>query len=119
MNFTEANMDYLMDLSGGDRSIIREMVQLFLTQTPGHLELLAGYIENRDWENTRSMAHHIKPTLSYMGAEDMRKILQGIESMAAERRDTDQIVSGFGPLRQRFEVLFTELKTYLDSITDA
>lgn len=85
MNFKEANMRYLMDLSGGEPSIIREMVQLFVTQTPGHLEQLAGFIENRDWENIRSMAHHIKPTLSYMGAEDMRIVLQKIERMAEEK----------------------------------
>jgi len=116
MNFKEANMKYLMDLSGGEPSIMREMVHLFVTQTPFHLEQLAGFIENRDWENIRSMAHHIKPTLSYMGAENMRMILQEIEKMAEEKRDYDQIVADFIPLRQRFEVLFVELADYLATL---
>lgn len=116
MNFKEANMRYLMDLSGGEPSIMREMVQLFVTQTPGHLEQLAVFIENRDWENIRSMAHHIKPTLSYMGAEDMRIVLQKIEKMAEAKRDHDQIVADFIPLRQRFEVLFAELADYLTTL---
>lgn len=116
MNFKEANMDYLMDLSGGEQSIIREMVQLFVSQTPGYLEELAGFIENRDWENTLSMAHHIKPTLSYMGAEDLRNILQEIERMAIENQDYDRIVATFAPLQQRFEVLFAELNLYLETL---
>jgi len=116
MNFKEANMRYLMDLSGGEPSIIREMVQLFVTQTPGHLEQLAGFIENRDWENIRSMAHHIKPTLSYMGAEDMRIVLQKIERMAEEKRDYEQVVSEFSLLRQRFQLLFEELGAYLATL---
>lgn len=116
MNFKEANMGYLMDLSGGEISLIREMVQLFINQTPDFLSQLAGFIAEKDWDNIRSMAHHIKPTLSYMGTEDMRNALQEIERKAAEKRDYDQIVAEFGPLKQRFEVLFAELNDYLPTL---
>jgi HPt (histidine-containing phosphotransfer) domain-containing protein len=116
MNFKEANLSYLMDLSGGETSIIKEMVEMFLSQTPEHLEQLSTHIKEQDWEKIRGMAHHIKPTLSYMGAENMRGIMQEIETLANEKRDYETIVNEFEAVYPRFQTLFEELRSYLSEM---
>lgn len=116
--FTEANMAYLEDLSGGDHTLIMEMIQLFLRQTPGYLERLEDHIQEDDWPNTQSMAHHIKPTLAYMGAENMRKSLIRIELLAKEEPvHTEILKSEFAELMERFDVLFKELEEHLSFLT--
>lgn len=113
MNFKEANLNFLLELSGGETSIIKEMLEMFLTLTPEHLEQLSAHIKNQDWEKIRAMAHHIKPTLSYMGAENMRGIMQEIETLANEKRDYEIIVNEFEAVYPRFQTLFEELRNYL------
>jgi HPt (histidine-containing phosphotransfer) domain-containing protein len=113
MNFKEANLNYLIELSGGEPSIIGEMIRMFLEQTPNHVQDLAKAIENHDWEQIKGMAHHIKPTLAYMGAEEMRKVLQEIETLASERKDYEIIVNEFEVVLPRFQTLFQELGSYL------
>lgn len=116
--FTEADMTYLEDLSGGDATLIKEMIGLFLSQTPGYLERLAEHIDAGDWSNAQSMAHHIKPTLAYMGAEDMRQALIHIEQLAkADPVQVESLKSKFSTLKGRFAVLFRELEGHLSFLT--
>lgn len=113
-NFKEASMNYLEELSGGDNSIIMEMIQLFMTQTPGYLDTLATHIANQDWVQAHNMAHHIKPTLAYMGADDMRLKMVKLEKMFQDdpvpETELNQL---FTLLRIRFVTLFSELETQL------
>ncbi len=116
MNFEQANMDYLVDLSGGNTQLIKEILELFIKQTPPDMELLATYIEQEDWENVYRQAHHIKPTLAYVGANGMREELQKIESLAKNRQDLDSIAQHLSALLPRLEALYGELNAYLRTI---
>lgn len=113
-NFKEASMSYLEELSGGDDSIIIEMIHLFMTQTPGYLATLATHIANKDWVSAHNMAHHIKPTLAYMGADDMRLKMVKLEKMVQNDPVPEQELHElFARLQTRFETLFSELEIQL------
>ena len=116
MNFEQANLAYLMDLSSGNTQLIREILELFIKQTPPDMELLATYIEQHDWENAYKQAHHIKPTLAYVGANQMRAELQEIEDAAKHRQDTEHLAGKLAAMRPRLNVLYGELKAYLETI---
>jgi len=116
MNFEQADLAYLLDLSSGNTQLIREIVELFIKQTPADVELLANYIEQKDWENAYKQAHHIKPTLAYVGANHMRQELQEIENDAKLRQHTDEIAGKLATMLPRLEVLYGELKAYLETI---
>ena len=116
MNFEQADMAYLMDLSSGNTQLIKEILQLFVKQTPPDMELLSAYIQQEDWEKAYKQAHHIKPTLAYVGANQMRQELQEIEDLAKNRRDLDSIPTKLATLMPRLEVLYRELDAYLETI---
>jgi len=115
-NFEEANMDYLQDLSGGNTQLIREILELFIRQTPPDVEKLGNYIRQEDWEKVYKQAHHIKPTLAYVGANQMRTELQEIETRAKNRDDLQSIPDRFEALLPRLEILYIELRQYLDTL---
>lgn len=116
MNFEQADMAYLMDLSGGNTQLIKEILQLFVKQTPPDMEVLSTYIQQEEWEKVYKQAHHIKPTLAYVGANGMREELQEIESLAKNRQDVDSIAGKFNALLPRLEALYGELNAYLRTI---
>ncbi|WP_257670106.1 Hpt domain-containing protein [Parapedobacter tibetensis] len=114
--FELANMDYLEDLSGGNTQLIREIIELFIKQTPHDIELLSSYIQQQEWEKAYKQAHHIKPTLAYVGANQMREELQEIERLARERQDLHLLSHKFAELAPRLDILYKELKAYLETI---
>ena len=109
-------MDYLQDLSGGNTQLIKEILQLFIQQTPPDIESLVTYIQQEDWEKAYKQAHHIKPTLAYVGANDMRGELQEIETLAKNQEQLDLIQPKLNALLPKLEILYGELKAYLQTI---
>ena len=116
MKFEQANMDYLIDLSGGNTQLIREIIGLFIKQTPADMELLSTYIKQGEWEKAYKQAHHIKPTLAYVGANQMREELQEIESLAKNRQELHSLPDKFDKLTPRLNTLYKELELYLETI---
>lgn len=116
MNFEQADLTYLMDLSSGNTQLIREILELFIKQTPPDIELLASYIAAKDWEGAYKQAHHIKPTLAYVGANHMRQEFQEIEDDAKHRQNVDAIAAKLTALLPRLDVLYGELKAYMKTL---
>ncbi len=116
MNFEQADLAYLMDLSSGNTQLIREILELFIKQTPPDVELLSAYIKQEDWENAYKQAHHIKPTLAYVGANHMRTELQQIEDDAKHRRNIDTIAAKLDTMLPRLDILYGELNAYLKTL---
>ncbi len=116
MKFEQANMEYLQDLSGGNTQLIKEILQLFVTQTPPDIEQLGSHIQEEDWEKVYRQAHHIKPTLAYVGANEIRAELQEIETLAKNRQALESIPAKFNSFIPRLEILYAELKAYLKTI---
>lgn len=115
--FEEANMTYLNDLSEGDHGILLEMIQLFVDQTPLYLEQLEGYIASQQWTEAHARAHHIKPTLIYMGAESMHESLVALEhELRSEKVEKELVMLLLDRLKQRFKILFAELSEHLEKL---
>ena len=110
--FEEANLSYLEDLSGGNSSIIVEIIDLFLNQTPGDFDTLVQHVQDTNWEGAYRMAHHIKPTLAYVGANTMRDELNSIERLTKEGTALDTILPRLEGVRTRLAILYSELKAY-------
>ena len=80
------------------------------------MDLLASYIKQEDWEKAYKQAHHIKPTLAYVGANGMRAELQEIETLAKNNQELNLIPAKLDALVPKLEILYGELKAYLQTI---
>lgn len=116
MKFEQADLSYLMDLSSGNTQLIREILELFMKQTPADIDLLSTYIEQGNWEQAYKQAHHIKPTMAYVGANHMRQELQEIEDAAKYGQNVESIPDKLAAMRPRLDVLYGELDAYLRTL---
>lgn len=99
-----------------NQDMIKEFIALYLAQTPIDFEKLTVAIQAKDYQEINNAAHHIKPTMEYIGAPHLKDQLQLIESLAKETADINHIQSECTSLKIQFDELFTELEQYEKSI---
>ena len=108
---SEFNVDltYLCDVASGSNEFMVEMIELFLIQTPGYFEQLDQLIEKGNWPRVADIAHKIKPTLAFMGADSARESMAEIEQNARDGKNLDKIAPAFKLLKDMSVELFTKL----------
>ncbi|WP_291856830.1 Hpt domain-containing protein [Marinilabilia sp.] len=65
------NLSYLQSIAGDDKSIIRELITIFLEQIPEFTEGLDKSFEEEDWRNVAAIAHKAKSSVLSMGMEEL------------------------------------------------
>lgn len=109
---TDLNVDlsYLRDVSSGSNEFMVEMIELFLDQTPAYFEQLDQYIQEENWLRVADIAHKIKPTLAFMGADSAKEDMAEIEVNARNLKNLDKIQPAFQLLNDLSSELFSKLE---------
>ncbi len=109
---TDLNVDlsYLRDVSSGSNEFMVEMIELFLDQTPAYFEQLDQYIKEENWLRVADIAHKIKPTLAFMGADSAKDDMAEIEVNARNLKNLDKIQPAFQLLNDLSSELFSKLE---------
>ena len=108
-NNSPLDLSYLRDMSGDSAEFMIEMIDMFKLQTPLYIADLEGAINAQEWEKAAGFAHKIKPTLSYVGREDARGLLQQIENSARQMQDVATIPVAFGEFDTFVQILYRQL----------
>jgi HPt (histidine-containing phosphotransfer) domain-containing protein len=103
------DLSYLRDVSSGSNEFMVEMIDLFLEQTPGYFEQLSQFIAEENWVRVAEIAHKIKPTLAFMGANAAKEKMAEIETNARSLTNTTSIAPVFKSLHQFSGNLFIKL----------
>jgi len=74
-----ADLSYLNELANGDRSFVKEMITVFLEQTPEAISKLEKYYSEKNWKMLRATAHKMKPSFSFVGLKETAVIMNSIE----------------------------------------
>ena len=96
--------------------MIKQFIGLYRTQTPLDFEKLEKAVAQQDYKEIGDAAHHIKPTMEYIGASHLRDHLQKIELLAKKMNNINLIQIEFILLKPQFEELFIELEQYEKSL---
>jgi len=106
----KVDLTYLNDIAGGNAEFVIDMIDIFLEQTPGYFEELGGAIQQQNWKLTGDVAHKIKPTLAFVGAEDLRVKMAGIEANARGQVNLETIPGDFEAINQTCMQIYEGLK---------
>jgi HPt (histidine-containing phosphotransfer) domain-containing protein len=103
------DLSYLSGMSGDSAEFMIEMLDMFKLQTPLYVAELEKSVAAKDWPSAAGHAHKIKPTLSYVGREDARGLLQHIENNAKGLTGLQYIPEAMEELRDFLKVLYVQL----------
>lgn len=73
------NLNYLKELSSGDKEFEDSMISYFLSNTPAILENVDQLVADEDWKEIREVIHRFIPNLNMMGAESFIETANAIE----------------------------------------
>ncbi len=88
------SLDYLQEFSNGDEEFIKEMINMFLDNTPVDIEALQKHLMAQNWEQVYKTAHKLKPNFMMVGMKAQEKVSENIEVLTNEDNiDKEQITS--------------------------
>jgi HPt (histidine-containing phosphotransfer) domain-containing protein len=70
---------------GGDEELFGELVQFFLEDTPGLLNLLRSGLQDNDWAPVERAAHGLKGLASNFGATRAVEAARSVERLGRDR----------------------------------
>lgn len=80
------DLNHLDKISGGNQSFIREILEIFLEQTPKEIALLGKYLEEDNYQQAEYYAHKLKSAADSVGFETGRQLFNQIEDASRERK---------------------------------
>lgn len=76
---TSFNMKNFYASCGNNPAIVKNIVKLFVAQTPGNIKQLEDYIAQKEWEGFKGLCHKMKSTYSLIGVFEIKEYLQEME----------------------------------------
>lgn len=112
----EIDLSYLREITGGENEIMAEMVDLFLTESPVHLEQMKTELQQEKWLTFAAETHKLKPTLLYVGLQDIYDRVQKLESDARKKENLNSLPELFSSVREDIEDMYPKLEEARDKL---
>jgi two-component system sensor histidine kinase/response regulator len=92
----------LMNQVGGDGKFVRQLADLFLTESQDQLSALEKFLEKRDADGIARCAHRLKGSLGSLHAAKASKAAFDLEQLA-RTGDVERVSEGFDVLKKEVE----------------
>ncbi|MGK7396960.1 MAG: Hpt domain-containing protein [Candidatus Cyclobacteriaceae bacterium M3_2C_046] len=108
------DLTYLKNLSNNDINFVREMVEAFIDLAPNMLKKMSFYADEENWRALGESAHQMKPTLTFMGMQDMKNVVLEIERICENESDITLVQRLIEDLQDTCEMAYQELSFNLE-----
>jgi len=102
------DLNNLYELTGGDKELLKEIMELFLDQTPGLMSKVLTHFKSNEYDKVKEFSHTLKPTFTYVGMDKATELAEQIELMAGENN----------PNAEKLEELINEMNTICTQAID-
>ncbi len=100
----------LAEMDDGDGDLLRDLIELFLDQTPPQLAAVREASERGDAGGLREAAHALRGSSVTIGAGPMTELCRELEALGAAGK-----TESAGALVSRLEAAFVEVRAVLDA----
>jgi len=115
--FEVINLEYLEELSGGDKVFKKSMVEQFLQQVPDELKAIQDAFSKSNYGEVAQIAHNMKTSISFMGlTEKLNPSLDYIENNARIESKNIYVQEKIMMVKEICLQVFREAKEYLERI---
>ncbi|GAB5409976.1 MAG: hypothetical protein BalsKO_23410 [Balneolaceae bacterium] len=111
------DLSYLEDITGGDKEMMVEMLDLFIEDIPKQVSLIEETIRQKELSNLAAESHKLKPTLQYIGLFDMFEIVKELEIIGKSGEFSVKIESLINTLQEHSLDAIPLLKKEREALT--
>jgi HPt (histidine-containing phosphotransfer) domain-containing protein len=105
------NLDYLVDLSKGNKVFVKEMIEIFLSENPEEIKSIEKGISEKNYELIKATAHKLRSTIPFIGLDKLiENEVEEIETLAAAQGDIREIEKRFLKIKEMCEKACWELQ---------
>ncbi|MBN2281862.1 MAG: response regulator [Candidatus Marinimicrobia bacterium] len=79
------NMELMLENLGGDKSLVKEIIELFVDNTKENLDKLENFIEVQDFDNAALVAHSVKGSSGNITSDAMYKVALDLENFCKSK----------------------------------
>ena len=83
------DLSYLKEITGGENSIVVEMVEMFIDQVNEFKENLNNYLNDKNWVDLGKEAHKAKSSVLIVGMEELGKNLKKLQLLTEEEKEIE------------------------------
>ncbi|MCB0445250.1 MAG: Hpt domain-containing protein [Gelidibacter sp.] len=105
------DLSFLEKFTKGDTKKINRYIQLYLDVATETFNRMQDNFNANDWEQLRINAHSLKPQAEYLGFNNLKDVLNAIETAVIHKNYTT-LQKLFESSKQLHEVAKKELKNY-------
>ena len=97
-------------ISGGDKSFILKMVQLFIDTMPQNLKDLQDALQQENWEMVGKHAHKMKSTIDSMGISLLKDDIRAVESNGKHKTNLETVPASVQKVATILDQCIAQLK---------
>lgn len=88
----QTSFEFLNSISKGNKAFVKEMIELFMEQSPADIEKLNFLIRSKDYKGLGAMAHRLQTSFGLMGFNSQTiGSLKQIEKLCNEEKNFEEI----------------------------
>jgi PAS domain S-box-containing protein len=110
------SLEYLKSVSNNDTGFVKEMLNTFITSTPGSLSEMKVALDKKDYQSVGRIAHKIKPSISFVGISSMKSLVKEVEFLGKENGDPEILKKKSHELISTLEIAIKELQKKLKEL---
>ena len=86
----KTNLSYLQTMSGGDKKLILEMIDIFIDQVKEIEQGMKENLEKKNYDSLGKLAHKAKSSVAIMGMKSLSNKLKELEMLAAKNHKIEK-----------------------------
>jgi HPt (histidine-containing phosphotransfer) domain-containing protein len=115
MDYKFINTEYLQSVSGGDREITLELVNMFREQSGEIYNEMKSRLSEKNFIILGQLAHKAKSSVAIMGMNDLAAMLKTFELQAKDGAESGLYESYISKFKSDTDAAIIELEDYLSN----
>ena len=107
---TAFNLGYAIEMTGGDKKLINDMIDIFIDTIPKELQKMRNLTAKMDYQTLKKTVHKVKPNFHYMGIGEAEGVFDSLESDLETTKSWRQIEIRINTIEQMAVSAIRELK---------
>ena len=105
------NLQHIQNLGEGDTAFVRDLIDVFLQETPGLLNHLEKAAQMQDWKQAGLMIHQLKSNFALFGLEPLTQLSRQIEAGIKNQQSSQDLMTMVESLLQKTSAVYKPLET--------